>query len=178
MTLPAIMKISALPAVCPPRYQLWILLRRLSVGILTTRSPQGALTSRPLLTRNAKNDVGGVLRFFVSTDSLWVRDIALDPNVSVVYADLDREQFLAITGRARVKQCPASQQALWTPFAQREFPGGPLDPSLRLLEVDMASAIFQDGPSHHELKRNAFIDGEPKAASRRPHRLGAPHAAH
>lgn len=139
------------PTTCPLRYQLWIVLRRLRVGILTTRSAKGLMTSRPLLTVNGKHGAGAVLRFFVSADHLWVRDIALDGNVSVVYADVDQAQFVSITGTARVVRNPSLQEALWTPWAQQNFPGGPLDPMLRILEVAMALAVMQNGRVRHEL---------------------------
>lgn len=141
---------------CPPRYQFWMLVRRMSVGILTTRSARGVLTSRQLVTCNSKNDVGQTLRFFVSVDCLWIRDIAVDDHVSVVYADPHREQFLAVSGKAKVRHCPKLQQALWNGAAMRSFPGGPADPLLRMLEVQIESVSLQNGEDDHELSSDDF----------------------
>lgn len=148
------MTLVSVPATCPLRYQLWIMLRRLRVGIVTTRSPKGRMSSRPLLTTNSKHDVGLVLRFFVSADHLWVRDIALDANVSVVYADVNHSLFVAISGSARLTRNPSMQQTLWTHWAQQRFPGGPLDPMLRILEIDMEFAVLHNGSTMQEITRD------------------------
>lgn len=158
------------PRACPARYHFWMLVRRLRVGILTTRSARGLLTSRQVQTCNGKNDVGRVLRFLVSVDCLWVRDIALDPNVCVVYADGIREQFVSVSGEGQVRRCEATQQALWNTVAMRHFPGGPSDPLLRILEVHIQSAIVQDGPEHHELTCADFANEtrEVRGSARKP----------
>jgi general stress protein 26 len=159
----------SVPATCPMRYQLWIMMRRLRVGILTTRSPKGLMTSRPLLTANSKNDVGLVLRFFVSADHLWVRDIALDANVSVVYADVNQALFVAVSGSARLIRNPLMQQKLWTPWVQQGLPGGPLDPLVRILEIDVKFAVLQNGSAVREITREeldieASREAQPRSA--------------
>ncbi len=167
----------SVPATCPLRYQLWIMLRRLRVGILTTRSPKGLMTSRPLLTANGKHDVGRVLRFFVSADHLWVRDIALDANVSVVYADVNQAQFVAVSGSARLMRNLSMQQSLWTPWAQRNFPDGPHDPMLRILEVDIELAVLHNGNERHELTLEEFDTAPASESVRAGHEIRRPLAA-
>ena len=168
------MTLVSVPATCPLRYQLWIMMRRLRVGIVTTRSPKGRMSSRPLLTTNSKHDVGLVLRFFVSADHLWVRDIALDANVSVVYADVTHSLFVAVSGSARLTRNPSMQQTLWTHWAQQSFPGGPLDPMLRILEIDMEFAVVQNGSTVQEITRDE-LDIEPsREGALRKHDLRPP----
>jgi len=164
----------SVPATCPLRYQLWIMLRRLRVGILTTRSPKGRMSSRPLLTANSKHDVGLVLRFFVSADHLWVRDIALDANVSVVYADMSHALFVAVSGSARLIRNPSMQQSLWTPWAQQSSPGGPLDPMLRILEIDMEFAVLQNGSAVQEITRDELAIEPSRESARRSHDVRPP----
>lgn len=139
-----------------PRYRFWIMVRRLRVGILTTRSDKGVLTARHVMTCNTRHDAGGVLRFLVSADWLWLRDISLDPNVSVAYADWGHNQFLSVSGQARVKRCLVTQQALWNPAWEREHPAGACDPLLRILEVRIGTAFLQDGLQRLELTYDDF----------------------
>lgn len=152
------MRPPALPVACPPRYKFWVLVRQLRVGILTTRSARGLLNSRQVQTCNDKNDVGRVLRFLVSVDSLWVRDIALDPHVSLAYTNGVHDPFVSVSGEARITHCPAAQKGLWNAVAMRLFPRGPEDPLLRILEVHIDSAFVQNGQDHFALSRADFED--------------------
>ncbi len=126
------------------RRQLWALLREARFGLVTTRSRSGVLTARPLITHNGKGDIGDVLRFFVSSESLWLRDLAGDANLNVAYTAPSGDTCLSISGRGRVVRNVARQKRLWLPAAAAQFPLGPADPALRLLEVGIEVAQLLD----------------------------------
>ncbi len=123
---------------------LWALLRDAPFGLVTTRSVSGLLTSRPLINVNAKGDIGDVLCFFVSSEHLWLRDLAVDANVNVAYTPAGAERCLSVSGRGRISGDVARQKRLWTPQWMSQFPQGPSDPTLRLFDVSIEVAQLLD----------------------------------
>jgi general stress protein 26 len=145
--------------------RLWELLHDIRFALLTSRRPSGHLSSRPLTTQNDKQDHGTVLKFFVSVASEWVDGLQGDPMVGVGYADPSSDRYVSISGKARVTQNFEQQKILWSTMAQSWFPGGPTDPALRLLEVDIDAAEYWDVKANKMVQllkmATAAITGEP-----------------
>ncbi len=124
---------------------LWELIGDMRFGMLTTLAPGGALRARPLTTQS--DDMSrrsGRLSFFVRNDSEVADDVAANPRVGVVYADPKEDSYVSASGHAEVVQDVARQKELWNTFAQAWFPGGPDDPALRMLYVDIDEAEYWD----------------------------------
>lgn len=105
-------------------------------AMLVTTGPAG-LAARPLTTRAADPD--GVLWFLVTASGDVVRDVAGDARVLLVYAEPDESRYLGVSGTARVLRDADRARRLWTRLASPYFPGGPDDPELRVLRVDVSS---------------------------------------
>ncbi len=54
------------------------------------------------------------------------------------------DRYVSIAGIARVAHDPAKVEQLWSPDAQGWFPGGPTDPDLALLAVEIRHAKYWD----------------------------------
>ena len=118
------------------------LLRDQRFGFLTTRTPDGTLTSRPMTLQEVEFD--GDLWFFAERDSHPVRHITLSPQVNVGVGS--GGSWVSLTGRATVVDDPAKKRELWNSAVEAWFPDGPDDDSVVLLKVEGNSAEYWDSP--------------------------------
>jgi general stress protein 26 len=124
---------------------LWTLIKDIRFAMFTGRASDGTMRSRPLTTQNRDYDEAEpTLWFFVQRDSEVARNVAADGNVNLAYADPDDDCYLSIAGRARCVDDPERARALWSMPAKAWFPGGPDDPTLQLLRVDVVHAEYWD----------------------------------
>ena len=65
--------------------QLREIVREIDIAMITTVTPDGALHSRPMVTRDFGDD--GELWFFTSDDAEMAHDIASEHPVNISYAD-------------------------------------------------------------------------------------------
>lgn len=129
------------------REHLWQLIRGIRFAMFTTVAagdPGGTLHSRPMTTQNRRIDEDDSLWFFMSRRSDPVHELQDAPEVNVAYADPDGDRYVSVTGRAAVVDDRARVHALWNPFAEAWFPGGPDDPDLALVQVRIGEAEFWD----------------------------------
>lgn len=147
------------------RDHLWKIVRDLRFGMLVTRTAGGGLRSRPLTTQNEKDDNGQAMLFFVPVAGEVATDVAQDARVALVYADPSDDRYVSVTGQARVVQDVARQKKLWSKMAEAWFPGGPDDPTLRLLEVHIDAAEYWDVKSSKMVQllkmAKAAVTGKP-----------------
>ncbi len=121
------------------------LIKDIRIAMLTTRTPEGRLVTRPLGTQEVEFD--GDLWFATAVDSGKVEEIQREPQVSVAYADPKRNTYVSVSGRASIVDDRAKIDALWSPAMKVFFPEGKDDPKLRLIRVQAQSAEYWDGPS-------------------------------
>ncbi|MEO7850640.1 MAG: pyridoxamine 5'-phosphate oxidase family protein [Rubrivivax sp.] len=128
-----------------PHQHLWELIQDMKFAMVTTVAAKGDLRSRPLTTQNDAGSRGSArLSFFIRNDSEVADDVQGNPRVSVVYADLEQDTYVSVSGHAQVVQDLQRQKELWSTFAQAWFPGGADDPALRMLHVDIDAAEYWD----------------------------------
>lgn len=120
------------------------LIKGMHVAMLTTRTADGRLLSRPLGTQGVERD--GDLWFVTGFDSEKVREIEANPEVNVAYASKDHNTYVSISGSASVTRDRATIDAHWTPAMSIFFPDGKDDPNLCMLRVEAHSAEYWDGP--------------------------------
>lgn len=117
-------------------------LRFAMVGTLDPRTNQWA--SRPLAL--AEQD-GEVLRFLVSTEATWVSDLDGQGSPSgVTFSDPGKNTYVGLQGTAHVRNDRGTIDRVWNPGAAAWFDGKD-DPTVRVLEVTVASGEYWDGPS-------------------------------
>lgn len=124
------------------RSKLWDLIKDIKFGMFTTRHGTGHLHSRPMTTQNGDIDEDSSLWFFMSKTSEVVGDIGVDPTVNVVYADTGSDDYVSVSGQARVVEDMVKKQQLWTKLTQAWFPKGVADPDLALVQVSITHADY------------------------------------
>ena len=124
------------------REKLWNLIKAIKFAMFTTRHGNGHLHSRPMTTQNGKIDEDTSLWFFMSRRSEIVADIAHEPAVSLAYADTDADDYVSVSGQARVVDDMAKKRQLWNKMTEAWFPGGIDDPDLALVQVSITHADY------------------------------------
>ncbi len=115
------------------------------IAMLTTEEPDGSLRSRPLATLQMDSD--GHLWFFTALSSGKVGEIDLHRKVNLSYANVDKNDYVSISGHARLLRDRQKMEKLWTRWVEPWFPNGVDDPDLALLEVTVDEAEFWDAPA-------------------------------
>ena len=111
-------------------------------AFLTTRSPDGTLTSRPMTLQEVEFD--GDLWFFAERDSNPVHHIAASPEVNVGAGS--GGTWVSLSGDAVVVEDVAKKRELWNSAVEAWFPQGPDDDSVVLIKVEADSAEYWDSP--------------------------------
>jgi general stress protein 26 len=116
----------------------------IDIAMLTTRTADGRLLSRPL--RAQELDAEGALWFITDRNSHKAEEVRLQPQVNASFASGERNTYVSVAGRASVVFDKARLQALWSPAMSVFYPRGVDDPDLCLLRVQVESAEYWDGP--------------------------------
>ena len=114
--------------------------------MLTTIDERGDLHSRPM-SSNGEIDDNADLWFFTGASSHKVSEINDTPRVNVSFADPQNQNYISITGRARLVRDRKKIEELWKPQFQMWFPKGKDDPNVALLRVTAEKAEYWDSPS-------------------------------
>ena len=126
------------------RALLWELIKDTRFAMFTTRHSNGHLHSRPMTTQNSKVDEDDSLWFFMSKTSGPVEDIKANPVVGLIYADPSSDTYVSVSGTGAMLEDAAKKQQLWNKAAEAWFPGGPTDPDLALVQVEIIHANYWD----------------------------------
>ena len=117
----------------------------IDIAMLTTVGKGGYLVSRPLSTQQAQFD-GRRVWFFTEADSPKVAEIGRNPKVNLAYASKDKNTYVSLAGDASFSRDRARIDALWSDAMKAFFPRGKTDPNLLLLEVQVRTVEYWDGP--------------------------------
>jgi general stress protein 26 len=133
------------PQADPNMQKLADLIAEASIAMLTTAEADGTLRSRPLAT--LEMDSEGKLWFFTAMSSGKVSEIDQHRKVNLSYVNLDKQDYVSVSGHARLFRDPEKMRELWTPWVEPWFPAGLDDPDLGLLEVTVDDAEYWDAPA-------------------------------
>jgi general stress protein 26 len=117
----------------------------IDIAMLTTRTPDGRMHSRPLRAQELDGDAAP-LWSITDRDSNKADEVQAQPQVNGAYASPSANTYASIAGRAQVVFDKARLHALWTPAMSIFYPQGKDDPALCLLRVDIDSAEYWDSP--------------------------------
>ncbi|MGE5169309.1 MAG: pyridoxamine 5'-phosphate oxidase family protein [Rudaea sp.] len=129
------------PAGPQDRQDLWKRLADLDVAMLTTRDVHGELHARPVQPVRVED---GRIWFFTSVNGGIADDVARDACVHLSFVDRDGGLYASLGGHAMLLHDPARARAMWSTTAGVWYPGGPDDPTLGLLQVDVHRADYWD----------------------------------
>ena len=111
-------------------------------AFLTTTTPNGTLTSRPMTLQEVEFD--GDLWFFAERGSHPVQHIQTSPQVNVGVGS--GGSWVSLTGQAVVVQDAAKKRELWNSAVEAWFPQGPDADDVVLIKVEGSSAEYWDSP--------------------------------
>ena len=126
------------------RELLWKLIKNIKFAMFTTRDGNGHLHSRPMTTQNQGIEADEGLWFFMSKSGDPVKELKADPIVNLVYADPSEDTYVSVSGTAAMLEDGAKKKQLWNKLAEAWFPGGPTDPDLALVQVQIVQASYWD----------------------------------
>lgn len=118
----------------------------LRFAMVTTTEP---LSTRPLTLAEESEET---LRFLVSSEADWVpalsaaSTIASGSEAQVSLSDPKGNTYVALHGTAHVSSDRNTIQRLWSPGADVYFDGVD-DPTIAVLEIEVESGEYWDGPS-------------------------------
>jgi general stress protein 26 len=125
--------------------RVWDIIEKVGIAMLTTRFA-GGLRARPLEARPDR--AAGIIWFLTDVRSAKDHEVAASPDVGLVLIDAGDRTYLSITGRAEMLRDTAKAADIWKSTDKVWWPGGPDDPTLRVLRVEPTTAELWDGPSN------------------------------
>lgn len=132
------------------------LMKKIDIAMLTTVGKGGFLVSRPLSTQTVEFD-GERIFFMTEADSPKVAEIRRNPKVNVAYASKDANTYISAAGSARVRRDQALIDAFWNDALKAFFPNGKDDPNVTLIEVEVGTIEYWDGPGSWIGKAATFL---------------------
>lgn len=132
------------------------LMKKIDIAMLATIGKGGYLVSRPLSTQTATFD-GERIYFMTEADSPKVAEIRRNGKVNVAYASKDANTYISAAGDARVRRDQALIDAFWNDAMKAFFPAGKGDPNLTLIEVDVRTIEYWEGPGSWLGKAATFL---------------------
>lgn len=117
----------------------------IAVAMVTTRSDDDRLGSRPMLLERVEPD--GSLIFLTHLSSDKVREIGRDPRVNVAFVSDKGDRYVSVSGVAAVTHDPARMKVLWKPTYRAWFPAGPDDPDSAIFSVRIEVIDSWDVPT-------------------------------
>lgn len=127
------------------RRKLHELIKDIKFTMLTTVDARGELRSRPMTTLEA--DPGGDLLFFTRDDAPKVEEAQQEQRVNLSYADPGDNNYVSVSGSARLVRDRAKIRELWKPV-HKAFFEGPDDPHLAILSVTPHAAEYWSSSSN------------------------------
>jgi general stress protein 26 len=125
-------------------HKLWDMIKAIGTGMLVS-DDNGTLRARPMHT--AQRDFDGSLWFFTRADSGKVAEVRDDSHVCVSFAEPAKQNYVSVSGTARLVRDPAAIAAHWSEPMRTWFPRGKTDPDIALLEVQVTMGEYWDAPN-------------------------------
>lgn len=127
--------------------RLYSLIDGIETAMMTTRSPDGSLSSRPMQVQ--ARHAGTDLWFMTLVGSDKTDNISFDPHVNLGFSTSGAREWVSVSGlarvttnRERIHQLYKPTWKLWLPDEGGARDGGPDDPRIALIEVEARSATF------------------------------------
>ena len=134
--------------------KLWDMIKSTQFAMLTTEDGPH-LRSRPMAASQSSFD--GTLWFFTHASAHKVEEVEADQRVGVSYADPKLQNYVSLSGRAKLVQDKASIDAHWSDILTTWFPKGKDDSDTALLRVDIDQAEYWDAPNSKMIHAYGYV---------------------
>ena len=129
------------PADSNDKHELWDRLEKLRTAMLVTHDAEGRMGSRPVSILKIEE---GRMWMFIQMSGGIADDVERDSSVHLSVMDEDDDLYVSMRGEAHVERNPAKAKELWSTMAGAWFPGGPDDPNLGVMHIDVHSGDYWD----------------------------------
>ena len=126
---------------------LYALIEGIEIAMFTTHRADGRLVSRPMATQ--KRQPGSDLWFVTDIESNKLDELQFDPHVNLTYYKERTREWVSVSGTATISQDRRAIHRLyqkdwraWFGDEGGERNGGPDDPRLALVVVDIQSVVY------------------------------------
>lgn len=126
------------------KQKLWSMMKDIRFAMLTTED-SGQLRARPMA--HAQKAFDGVLWFFTRASSHKVAEVESDHHVGITYANPSTQDYVSLSGSARLIRDKATVRAHWSEAMRTWFPKGLDDPDAAVLRVTVDAAEYWDAPN-------------------------------
>jgi len=133
------------PAQKQKAQKLWQMVQDIKIAMLTTRD-SGMLRCRPMECLQV-DAPAGTLWFFTGASSPKTDEVDDEHEVALAFADKTHQNYVSISGRAKLVRDRAKARELWTEEQRAWYPEGLDDPELALLKVSVQQAEYWDRPT-------------------------------
>ncbi len=127
------------------REKVWSLIKDIKIALMVTTGGDSHLHGRPMAAMNKTFD--GELWFASRDDTPKLEEIASAPQVLLAYSEPKGQNFVSVSGSAKIVHDASKVRELWSEGARVWFPKGPDDPGIALICVTVESAEYWDAPS-------------------------------
>ncbi len=124
--------------------KLWDMIKSIEFAMMVTEDGDH-LRSRPMAV--SQTDFDGKLWFFTRASSHKVSEVEQDERVNLAYAHPGKQDYVSVSGRAKLNRSRAAIDEHWSEPLRAWFPKGKDDPDIALLEVTVQKAEYWDAPS-------------------------------
>jgi general stress protein 26 len=142
----------------------YALIDDLAFAMMTTRRPDGHLRSRAMA--NQKRASGADLWFVTTADSEKVRDLTHDPHVNLSYFRDSNQEWVSVSGMARLSRDPqtigqlyAADWRLWFPDHGDPRDGTADDPRILLIGIVIHAAEFLEATKSRPVVLYELVKG-------------------
>ena len=95
----------------------------------------------------AQTSFDGELWFMSHGSTPKIGELSSDEHVLLAYSEPKSQNYVSVSGNARIVRDAAKIKDLWSEGLRVWFPKGPDDPEMALICVEVDSAEFWDSPS-------------------------------
>lgn len=127
------------------RQKVWELIKDIEIALLVTTGEGGRLRGRPMAAIN--KDFEGTLWFATRAQAPKTEEIADNTQVLLAYSEPKSQNYVSVSGAARIVRDKAVTKDLWRESVRVWFPKGPDDPDLAWIRVDVETAEYWDAPA-------------------------------
>ena len=125
-------------------HRIWSIIEKAGICMMTTRF-EGGLRARPLEARPEQEE--NAIYFLTDRRGLKDDEVQLHPDVCLTFIYPKWKVYLSLTGRAFISEDISRARKLWNDEQQAWWPGGPEDPNLLVMRVELDRAEMWDGPA-------------------------------
>ena len=130
-----------------PLDELYALIEKIEIAMLTTQRPDGRLVSRPMATQ--KRDPIADLWFVTDIESHKLDELEREPQINLAYLDTRTREWVSVSGTAGISTDREAIRRRYQPDWKAWFgaidevrDGGPDDPRLALILVQAQSVTY------------------------------------